>query len=306
MSLVFSLSTMLLATLVQKWVWHYMHIFWRYSNPLKSARLCQYLYEGAEGWYMPMVAKSVPGLVHVSLFLFFLGLCNSLLTLNTTVRITTVILIAICGLLYIFSMFALIINPQSPFQNPFSGLIWYLKQKIYPRHYFDHASGGSLKAVSSNLPEAQMQLAMEENDDWKGHDIQATRWLIHNQTEDNEMESLVMAIPGSFTSQWGTEIWKKVLKVKQHEATNPGSNLHMDRSQTDAALDTSPPSHHSSPLSQHITCPCSLLHLLGNIIPIFPTHVAPHNMTMSQSSTLVPSDPHVTEDIAIYDLCKHV
>src|SRR6266702_4611758 len=73
MSLVFSLSAALLATLVQQWVWDYMHVFQRYSNPLKSTRLRQYLYEGVEGWYMPVVAESVPGLVHVSLFLFFVA-----------------------------------------------------------------------------------------------------------------------------------------------------------------------------------------------------------------------------------------
>ena len=67
MSLIFSLFAALLATLVQQWVRDYMHVFERYSNPLKSARLRQYLFEGAEGWYMPMVAESVPGLVHVSL-----------------------------------------------------------------------------------------------------------------------------------------------------------------------------------------------------------------------------------------------
>src|SRR6266571_258082 len=73
MSLVFSISAALLATLVQQWVRDYMHVFQRYSHPLKSTRLRQYLYEGVEGWYMPVVAESVPGLVHVSLFLFFVA-----------------------------------------------------------------------------------------------------------------------------------------------------------------------------------------------------------------------------------------
>ncbi|KAI9459259.1 hypothetical protein BJY52DRAFT_1119023, partial [Lactarius psammicola] len=130
MSLVFSISAALLATLVQQWVRDYMHVFQRYSNPLKSARLRQYLYEGAEGWYMPVVAESVPGLVHVSLFLFFVGLGDSLLSVNTTVGVTTIVPITICGLLYVFSMFVPVIKPQSPFRNPFSGLIWYLRQKI--------------------------------------------------------------------------------------------------------------------------------------------------------------------------------
>ena len=35
MALVFSLSAALLAILVQQWVWDYMHVFQRYSDPLK-------------------------------------------------------------------------------------------------------------------------------------------------------------------------------------------------------------------------------------------------------------------------------
>ena len=312
MSLVFSLIAALLATLVQQWIRDYMHVFERYSNPLKSARLRQYLYEGVEGWYMPRVARSVPGLVHVSLFLFFLGLGDSLLAINTTVGITTIIPIAVCALLYVLSMFASVLNPQSPFQNPFSALIWFLKQKVYPRHYLDRASGGSLKAVSSNLPEAQMQLAMEENDERKGRDVRAIGWLIHNRTEDDEMESFVMAIPGSFTSEWGIEIWRRVSDVTQHEVTNPGPNDLTDRSQTDTALRIYSPPQYSSPLPQYITRPRSLLHFLGRIIPICPTTAASRNVTMSQSlrrvphSGRVPDDPHVTGDIAVYDLCKRV
>ncbi len=212
MSLVFSISAALLATLVQQWVRDYMHVFQRYSNPLKSARLRQYLYEGAEGWYMPVVAESVPGLLHVSLFLFFLGLGDSLLAVHTTVGITTIIPITICGLLYVFTMFAPLIKPQSPFRNPFSGLIWYLKQKVHPRSYLDRASGGSLKAVSSKISEGQMQLAMEENDERKDRDVRAIQWLIHNRTEDDEMESFVMAIPGAFTSKWGLTYGETLLK----------------------------------------------------------------------------------------------
>ena len=47
MALCFSLSAALLAILVQQWVRDYMHIFQRYSDPLKSARIRQYLHEGS-------------------------------------------------------------------------------------------------------------------------------------------------------------------------------------------------------------------------------------------------------------------
>ncbi|KAH9996413.1 hypothetical protein BJV74DRAFT_769116, partial [Russula compacta] len=117
MALIFSLSAALLATLVQQWVRDYMHVFLRYGDPLKSARIRQYLYEGSEGWYMPVLAEAVPGLLHVSLFLFFLGLCDSVLDINTAVGVSTTVPIGISGLFYIFTMFAPVIYPQSPYQN---------------------------------------------------------------------------------------------------------------------------------------------------------------------------------------------
>jgi hypothetical protein len=272
MSLVFSLSAALLATLVQQWVRDYMHVFQRYSNPLKSTRLRQYLYEGVEGWYMPRVARSVPGLVHVALFLFFVGLGDSLLAVYTTVAVTTIFPIAICGLFYAFCMFAPAINPQSPFRNPFSGLIWYIKQKVHPRRYLDRASGGSLKAVSVNMSEGQMQLAMEENHERKDRDVRAIRWLIHNRTEDDEMESFAMAIPGAFTSIWGINIWRKVTEVMQYDNTNSMPNEPTDGPQSDTDLPISLLSQHRSPRTRHLF---SLFRPLGRIIGIRVTNGTP-------------------------------
>ncbi len=159
---------------------------------------------------MPVVAEAVPGLLHVSLFLFFVGLCDSVFNINTTVGISTTIPIGISGLVYIFTTFAPIIYPQSPYQTSFSGLIWYVIQKFGGRRYKDRGSGGASKFVSSNMAQGQMQLAMEETEDRKGRDERSIRWLVSNMTEDAEMESFTMAIPGSFNSEWGLEVWKDV------------------------------------------------------------------------------------------------
>ena len=125
MSLALSLLAALLAILVQRWVRDYMHVFQQYGNPLKSAQLRQYLYEGCEGWYMPMVAEAVPGFLHTSLFLFFIGLGDSLLNINTKVALSTIVPIGISGLLYILITFVPIIYPQSPYRNSFSGIFWH-------------------------------------------------------------------------------------------------------------------------------------------------------------------------------------
>ena len=62
--LVCSLYMALLTTLVQQWVRAYMRIFQQSSNPLKTARIRLFLFEGAER--LPVVAEAVPGLIHVS------------------------------------------------------------------------------------------------------------------------------------------------------------------------------------------------------------------------------------------------
>ena len=306
MSLVFSLTAALMATLVQQWVRDYMHVFQRYNNPLKSARLRQYLYEGAEGWYMPLVAESVPGFVHVSLFLFFIGLGDTLLSLNTTIGITTIIPISLCGLFYVLSMFAPIINPQSPFKNPFSGLVWYLKQMVHPRRYMDRASGGSLKAVSSDLSRAQMQLAMEENDGRKDRDVRAIRWLIDNRTEDDEMESFVIAIPGAFTSKWGNDVWRTVSEVKQYEDTEFTPNGLTGRSPSAVHLAMSALPQHHSPLSQRTRHLHRFLHPLGRIFGIRIANGTPRDVTATSLTTRLPIDSQTPDDLAIYDLCKRI
>jgi hypothetical protein len=221
MALVFSLSAALLATLVQQWVRDYMHVFQRYSDPLKSARLRQYLYEGSERLYMPLVAEAVPCLLHVSLFLFLIGLCDSVFNVNTAVGFSTTIPIAIISLLYILTTFAPAIYPQSPYQTSFSGRIWSTMQRIRRRRFKDRNFKGELKPVSLNMVRGKMQLAMEETEGRKGRDERAVQWLASNMTEDAEMESFVMAIPGSFNVEWGEEVWKKVSKSKEDKDKDP-------------------------------------------------------------------------------------
>jgi Family of unknown function (DUF6535) len=216
-SLVFSLSTALLATLVQQWVRNHMQVF-RDGRPLKSARLRQYLYEGLEGSHMLFVAQLVPGLLHISLFLFFVGLCDSLWHQNKTVFYSTVGPIALCGLFYLFTTIAPVITPQWPYQNPLSGLFWYLFQrwKIWGRH-----PGKERKPVSSEMAQRQMQLAMEQTEGRKDRDKGAIQWLFNNVTEDTEMESFALAIPGSFEAGWGEKVWEKVLETGDGNST-PG------------------------------------------------------------------------------------
>ena len=219
MALTFSLTAALLAILVQQWVHDYMHIFQRYSDPLKSARIRQYIYEGSDRWYMPIAAEAVPALLHVSLLLFFVGLGDSTMNINTTIGLTTTIPIGLCGLLYTFTTLAPVIYPQSPYQTSFSGAIWYAIQKSGGRIFKDR-DGGS-KSVSTNMARGQMELSMEETKERLGRDKRAIRWLLDNLTEDAKIESLAMSIPGSFNGAWSFEMWTELSKFKEDDSDMP-------------------------------------------------------------------------------------
>ncbi len=215
MALTFSLSAAFLAILVQQWVRDYMDIFQRYSDPLKCARIRQYLYEGLDGLYMPSAAEVVPSLLHVSLFLFFVGLADYTLKINMTIGLSTTIPVGICGSLYILTTFAPVFHPQSPYQNSFSAGIWYAMQTAHCRIFKDR--DGKSEIVSANLAQGQMQLSMEETEKRKARDVKALRWLLDNVTEDAEIESFAMSIPGSLNGKWSFEVWTELSKFKEDD-----------------------------------------------------------------------------------------
>ena len=305
MALVFSLSAALLAILIQQWVRDYMHVFQRYSDPLKSARIRQYLYDGSEGWYMPVLAEAIPGLLHVSLFLFFVGLVDLVLDTNTTVAVSTTIPIGICGLFYIFTTFAPVIYPQSPYQNSFSGLIWYIVQKLHGRRYKDRGSKGSSKVVSSNMAEGQMQLAMEETEERKGRDERAVQWLFNNMTEDAEMESFAMAIPGSFNTEWGLGVWKGVFEAIEHESNSTNGNPLATGPLTDM--------NSNNPISipQHVS---TVRHPFGSVFGIVRVRRADNSAPITRMSHLPPRPFNYPTSVlmpakrndAIRELSRHV
>src|SRR5713226_7752276 len=144
-SLVCSLSAALLATLVQQWARAYIRTFQQSRNPLKAARIRLFLSEGAKR--LPTVAEFVPGLIHISLILFFWGLGDLILQIDKTVFffILTPILGCICP--YLYYVFAPIWNPQSPYWTPFSPYIWHfiqiLRHNLYNR--FRTASFNSVR-----------------------------------------------------------------------------------------------------------------------------------------------------------------
>jgi hypothetical protein len=205
-SLVCSLSATLLATLVQQWVRAYMRVFQQSSNPLKTARMRQFLYDGAKR--LPTVAEFVPGLIHISLILFFGGLGDLVFQIDQTVFIATVAPIIFCVCLYIYCVVESIWHPQSPYRTPFTGFIWFLFQLP---HRYQHRRSPDNVAKPTSLEVRQERHAMKDNPSRKDRDVCAFRWLVDNINGSNETHAFVLAMPGSFKQEWGRNVWKGVV-----------------------------------------------------------------------------------------------
>jgi hypothetical protein len=214
--LVCSLSAALFATLVRQWVRSYMKVFQRYDHPLKRARFRQFFSEGASG--MLKLGEAVPGLIHISLLLFFVGLCDSMLnTTNPTIGITTTVSICIAGSFYLYT---LSVNPtKSPYQTPFSRPIFSLMRK-FPRAFFAPQFLHNWRTPTS-IEDYQEELVMEETEERKGRDVRAVRWLVDNTTANAEMEPLVLAIPGTFNTESGREVWIDVTSQFRSDHATP-------------------------------------------------------------------------------------
>ncbi|KAF8261205.1 hypothetical protein EI94DRAFT_1607964, partial [Lactarius quietus] len=75
LSLVFSLTCALLATLLQQWARRYLRLTHPRCSPHKRARIRAFFADGVERLHLPWAVEALPTLLHISLFLFFAGLC---------------------------------------------------------------------------------------------------------------------------------------------------------------------------------------------------------------------------------------
>lgn len=210
MSLVFSLSASLLATAVQQWTRSYLRVYQGAKKPLKTARVQTFLSGGLE--LMPMMAEAAPGLIHVSVFLFFIGLGDATLNINTRVGIATLVPIILCGLVYLYSVVTSLMDPQSSYRSPFSRLIWYFLRNRFRRTF-------------ERMEARQEQHAMKQTKAREDRDVGAVQWLIDNIDGSNEMETFVMAIPGSFNQEYGRQIWKEVTVQRESQPDVRGAQL---------------------------------------------------------------------------------
>ncbi|PVG03049.1 hypothetical protein CPB86DRAFT_793958 [Serendipita vermifera] len=131
-SLSFSLIASLLAVLALQWVANY-DMGLNTSSVPKRALQRHVRFRGIEKWKMAELIASLPVLIFVALFLFFIGIADWLWHMNRAISSIVMGGIGICFLLYTITSVISIMHVDAPFRTPISKeLVGLLRQAIEP------------------------------------------------------------------------------------------------------------------------------------------------------------------------------
>ncbi|KAG6919210.1 hypothetical protein DXG01_008508 [Tephrocybe rancida] len=199
LSLASVLTAAFVVTLVQQWVRDYQHRVHHQTQPLKRARMRRFLFLGIEKWKLDDIVEYIPTLLHVSLFLFFAGLCVFLAKINIIVLGFVGPVAACCVVAYGIATIAPLLDPSAPYETPLSSIITHMFLFIgCHRRRARHTLGG-----------LREQRAVEPLQPHEG-DAHALRWLIRRSTGDSECETLLTCIPGFLGSDDGKKTWQEM------------------------------------------------------------------------------------------------
>ena len=124
-SLVLSLTSALIATLLQQWARRYVDMPHRPNEPNDRARVRSFLFHGTKFYRMRLAVQIAPTLLHFSVFLFFAGLLVAFRTIDKSVAIAVDAAIGVFALAYIALSILPCLDVACPYRTPMSYILWY-------------------------------------------------------------------------------------------------------------------------------------------------------------------------------------
>ncbi|KAJ6520261.1 hypothetical protein C8R45DRAFT_853829 [Mycena sanguinolenta] len=194
LSLGFSLSSALSATLVDQWSRNY--ILATESRPVlhKRARISAYLHRGIRRFQMNAVVELIPTLLHISLLLFFAGLVEFLRPVNAIISNLMLGMLLFCGSLYLLITFLPILSSDCPYSTPMSVPWWRILRALGA---VGQRNSGDAKKPSSfeTMGDARDADATEISQERDERDFEAMRWTLSTLHEDGELEPFLSFVP---------------------------------------------------------------------------------------------------------------
>jgi Family of unknown function (DUF6535) len=194
LSLGFSLACALSATLVEQWARNYLLATESRPIPHERARVFEYLYKGLEKFRMASVVEAIPMLLHISLFLFFVGLVEFLRPVNFVISMIIFGMLISCIMIYILVTVIPAFQRNCPYCTPLSRLFWSVMKALHVLHRWDPASGGTVEIVGS-MAQARELEATEISPQRDQRDLDAMCWTLKALRDDTELEAFIEMIP---------------------------------------------------------------------------------------------------------------
>ena len=211
LSLTLSLMCALAATLMQQWARRYLQLAQSQTALHKRARTRAYLFEGVQMFRLSQAVEAVPALLHVSVFLFFVGLIEFLFSVNDIVAHAMFGVIVFFAAIYLLLTFLPNVRPNCPYRTPFSRdeLKWLLFSPAAPVLLV--LAGVSRFVHNDKLERVYMRfLIFVQSSLWSMSDAiralqkdiegRALLWTVATVDDDDEIEAFVEGIPGYITS----------------------------------------------------------------------------------------------------------
>ncbi|KAJ6525550.1 hypothetical protein DFH09DRAFT_1188324 [Mycena vulgaris] len=130
-------------------------------------------FRGLRRWHLKLIVQCLPILIHISFFLFSVGLVTLLFSDDRTIGITICILMLPIAVLYIASSIHPAFYPDSPFRTPVSGMIRHL---LHGSIYF---------TPFARFPDRE-----------DAQQAQALAWLLTESQDGPTIDAAVQAIAG--------------------------------------------------------------------------------------------------------------
>ena len=124
-SLVLSLTSALLATMLQQWARTYVDIPHVPSETENHARVRAVLFLGTEFYQMRYISQMAFDLLHFSLFLFFVSLVMLFQSINKKVAIVLDIAAGLFVLAYLALSILPCLDVRCPYRTPMTNILWY-------------------------------------------------------------------------------------------------------------------------------------------------------------------------------------
>ncbi|KAJ7150756.1 hypothetical protein C8R46DRAFT_1229690 [Mycena filopes] len=197
-SLGFSLSCALIATLLEQWARDFIHRSEMKSAPLPRARIFSFLYYGLRRFNMHAVVEVIPLLLHMALFLFFAGLVAFLIPVNLAMALIAALILGIVTSVYFYFTLLPLRYLDSPYRTPLSGFFWRLFRAL--KHHPQLPTGGTGVPLppprrDETIVQALARAATEPSPERQARDQHALIWTVKSLSDDRELEPFVEAIP---------------------------------------------------------------------------------------------------------------